>query len=472
MSADTRHASGPLTLAELVDLEARLLDDRDRDPAEIADRDARIAAELGPRAAALPRHELVRRWLAAMATPGAPSIGQRISTVYRIAGVALPVVTFVAGVGTAAGLLAYDGRDPVNIMAYLAVLVFLQGLLIALTVLGMLPRAWLGGVLRVIGLDRGAGVPGLLRELAHRSARTLADRGVIRARGRAALGNLAAWQTIYAGAERWLLTAITQRAAVAFDLGALSATVYLVTVRALAFAWSTTLEIDPALMTRFFRVMATPWRWLETAVPSRELVAASRYFPGRDYDADLLGDWWPFLVAALVAYGLLPRLVLMAYAAYRARAARAALALDHGDCALLVERLAATGEPLGPRRHGRHGRRAGGGGDRRRRWCPSRDRDGGPRTSLGRCRHVAGGSRTARGQHPRLAGRLVRRHSRQRRSRRARASRAPRRQRPARPRRGGSLRAAFEERPAPVAKRAAKRRGPCAGGGRALRRPR
>jgi hypothetical protein len=144
---------------------------------------------------------------------------------------------------------------------------------------------------------------------------------------------------IYADVERWLLTALTQRAAVAFNLGALAATLYLVTVRALAFAWSTTLEVDPTLMTGFFSAIATPWRWLPTAVPSRELVAASRYFPGRSYDPDLLGDWWPFLVAALVTYGLLPRLLLASYAAYRAHAARAALGLDHGECAALCERL-------------------------------------------------------------------------------------------------------------------------------------
>ena len=55
---------------------------------------------------------------------------------------------------------------------------------------------------------------------------------------------MAAWQTVYAGVERWLLTALTQRAALAFNVGALAATLYTVTVRALAFAWSTTLEID------------------------------------------------------------------------------------------------------------------------------------------------------------------------------------------------------------------------------------
>jgi hypothetical protein len=333
-------ARGPFTLAELIDLEVQLLDDRAGDPAAIAARDARVADAIGPEAATLSRPALLRRWLDAVSAPGAPSLGRRVSAVYRIAGIALPVATFAGGAGTAAGLLAYDGRDPVNIMGYLAVLVFLQGILIALALMGMMPRSWLGGIRRALGIERGDGVPALLRELAHRSARTIADHPMVGDRGRAALGKLVAWQTIYAEVERWLLTALTQRAAVAFNLGALAATVYLVTVRALAFAWSTTLEVDPAVMTRFFHAMATPWRWLEAAVPSRELVSASRYFPGRSYDPDLLGDWWPFLVAALVTYGLVPRVVLATYAAYRARAARRALAFDHGECAALCDRLA------------------------------------------------------------------------------------------------------------------------------------
>lgn len=341
-------ARGPLALAELIDLEVRLLEDRERDPGAIAERDARIADALGVRAASFSRRQLVRYWLAAVDDSPGSTVGERISGVYRLAGVVLPIVTFVAGAGTAAGLLAYDGRDPVNIVGYLAVLVVVQMALIALTVLGMLPRAWLGGVLRAIGLDRGTGVPALLRELAHRSARTLTDHGVVGARGRAALGRLAAWQTIYADVERWLLTALTQRAAVAFNLGALAATFYLVTVRALAFAWSTTLEVDAEVMTRVFHALATPWRWLAVAVPSRDLVAASRYFPGREYDPDLLGDWWPFLVAALVTYALLPRVVLATYAAHRARRARARLTLDHGECAALCERLLLRARLWGP----------------------------------------------------------------------------------------------------------------------------
>jgi hypothetical protein len=101
-------------------------------------------------------------------------------------------------------------------------------------------------------------------------------------------------------------------------------------------------------MTDLFRAIATPWSFLPVAVPDRDLVEASRYFPGRAYDADRLGDWWPFLFAALCTYGLLPRLALATYAAYRQRAARRALALDHGECTLVYSRLLRSAGGWGP----------------------------------------------------------------------------------------------------------------------------
>jgi hypothetical protein len=339
MSPAAGYPTGPLTLAELIDLEVRLLDDRTRDPDDIARRDARVAESLAPNVGALPRPALVRAWLGAVTPAGELSTGARVSAFYRLLGWVLPITFFVMGAGTAAGLLVYDGRDPVNIMNYLVVLVGLQIVLIVLTSIAMLPSAWLRGFVRLFGFERGAGLSGFLRELALRSAGVVSRHVAVGERGRAALGRLSAWQTIYGGVERWLLTALTQRAAAAFNVGAIAATMYIVTVRALAFAWSTTLEVDPGAMATVFRALATPWRWLPAAVPTRELVAASRYFPGRAYDPDLLGDWWPFLVASVVAYGLVPRLVLLAYAAQRARAARKSLQLDHGECAALVERL-------------------------------------------------------------------------------------------------------------------------------------
>lgn len=326
----------PLSLAELIDLEIQLAADLEADPRALVERDAAIGMAIGVSRLTGKRHATLRGWLGALGATGPGSVGRRVQGFYRIVGWAAALAALTGGAGTATTLLRFDGRDPVNIINFLAVLVGLQLLVMIVSVLAMLPVPWRGRAVRLSGLQE------LVRDLGYRRAglmSALQSRGVLGSKGAAALGRLAALHGVYAGVERWSLTIITQRAAVAFNVGALAVCLYLVTVRALAFAWSTTLEIDPEIMTRFFQTMAAPWAFLTAAVPDRDLVEASRYFPGGAYDADRLGDWWPFLFAALATYGLLPRLALAAYASYRQRAARRALALDHGECALVYARL-------------------------------------------------------------------------------------------------------------------------------------
>ncbi len=335
----------PLTLAELIDLEVQLATDADRDPGELVARDAAVGERIGAGRMADRRHALLRGWLSSLGATGPGSVGRRVQTFYRVVGWIAAASSLLAGAGTAAALLRYDGRDPVNIINFLAVLVGLQVLLVTVSVLAMLPAPWRGRAAQLSGLQE------IVRDLGYRRAgvaTALQNRGVLGAKGAAVVGRLAALHGVYASVERWSLTALTQRAAVAFNVGALAVCLYLVTVRALAFAWSTTLEVDPERMTLALRALATPWGFLTVAVPDRELVAMSRYFPGRVYDADRLGDWWPFLVMAVGTYGLLPRLVLATYATHRQRAARRALALDHGECALVYSRLLRTAAGWGP----------------------------------------------------------------------------------------------------------------------------
>jgi hypothetical protein len=154
------------------------------------------------------------------------------------------------------------------------------------------------------------------------------------------LGKLGALGSVYGAAERWRLMALTQRTALFFNVGALVSCLYLIAFTDLAFAWSTTLDVPATTMAFLLRAVAAPWRWTGIAVPSDELVAASRYFRMSDgYDPRALKDWWAFLLAALTTYGLLPRLVLWQFAARRSRTIRRALPLDHGDCEVAYERL-------------------------------------------------------------------------------------------------------------------------------------
>jgi hypothetical protein len=330
----------PLSLAELIDLESQLAADRVLDRQTLRERDEALAPQvLAETAVGLSpgRHEVFRRWLAALHPAGEISPGERVQAIYRIVAAVLAVLAFLSGSATAAALLRYDGSQPVNIVHFLAVFVVGQLGLALLPVLHMLPRGWLRWVPGFGPLHE------TLRHLGYRQAgleRVLSRLDSDRGRVATSLARLRSWSTLYADVERWRLLALTQRGAVCFNLGALACCVYLIAVTDLAFAWSTTLSVTTDTMAHLLRALALPWWWLPVAVPSPELVETSRYFRQEGvYDPVVLKDWWAFLVAALAVYGLLPRLLLWSVAGWRWRAAARDLRLDHGDCQAVYERL-------------------------------------------------------------------------------------------------------------------------------------
>lgn len=92
----------------------------------------------------------------------------------------------------------------------------------------------------------------------------------------------------------------------------------------LAFGWSSTLIDDRQTLVSLTRFVAAPWQWLwPAAVPDAALIEATRYLriaPGGD--AAQAGNWWPFLMASLLCYNLLPRLLLRGWLALRLRRLR------------------------------------------------------------------------------------------------------------------------------------------------------
>jgi hypothetical protein len=90
----------------------------------------------------------------------------------------------------------------------------------------------------------------------------------------------------------------------------------------LAFGWSSTLVDDAQQIAGLSRMLATPWAWCwPTAVPNIELVEATRYTRINPQMAQVhwAGRWWQFLLASLLVYNLLPRLLLSALAAFLLR---------------------------------------------------------------------------------------------------------------------------------------------------------
>jgi hypothetical protein len=323
-----------LGLAELIDLELRFAADRSEDRKRLRERDERLGRELAARVSTEDRHGLFRHWLLALRDGDGATPGERVETGYRLLGAALGVIGLVLGAGAARTVLGYDGTHPVNVVHFLAVFVFAQLGMVALALFAMIPRLWPGRWRDLSPLQE------LLRQINLRRTAVGAVGAMSQPRQASLVGRLAAIGSLHARVERWALSVLTQRTAFLFNLGALATCLYLIAFTDLAFAWSTTLDVDSERMWRLLRAVALPWSWLDVAVPTRELVEQSRYFRKTgSYDPRALKDWWAFLLAALATYGLLPRLVLWSFASWRMRAARAATPLDHGDAQTAFDRL-------------------------------------------------------------------------------------------------------------------------------------
>lgn len=109
------------------------------------------------------------------------------------------------------------------------------------------------------------------------------------------------WQMLYYLNLLWLLA----------GLGLLVGFWLLLLFTDLAFGWSSTL-ID-GTPSRLFQWLSAPWSALwPAASPDRALLEATRYVRIEPSAGDTAraGDWWPFLMASLLVYNLLPRAVL------------------------------------------------------------------------------------------------------------------------------------------------------------------
>jgi hypothetical protein len=318
--------SSKLTL--LIDLVGQLQRDENRPLSILRERDYRI----GQSCAHFKKSPLrqLESWLMHVADLGDPSLGTRCSKFQRVSGVLLIIGGIVAGWLAARAVLHYDGSNPVNVVNVLAVFVGAQFVLLLGLLITMLPAELLQKVPGAEGFQdllRSIS-PGNLRNLLFRwlPASVRSDATDLLARGRYR-------HVVFGRVEKWGIISSAQTFAAAFYAGALAGCLYLIVFSDLAFGWSTTLEAEAKGIHQLTSVLSSPWApFVPNAVPSLHLIEGSRHFrldagsPGagssaRGADPELLGGWWPFLVACMVLYGLLPRLLTYVIARWRYRAA-------------------------------------------------------------------------------------------------------------------------------------------------------
>lgn len=307
--------------------------DRSTPYAERVQRDRAIARELDTDDPV----EKVRAWWRRLDVESRPDDGRRLNGARTLATLAMLAVGTAAGISVALAAFHYDGTYPVNVVRLLALLVAPQLVLVALTLLMLPPRIPGLRLLQdaLATLNPGALAESLFRRFAPdaRSASQLLGAGL----GRAASGRFAKWQML-----TW-----SQAAAVAFNVAALATAFLLITFTDLAFGWSTTLALDADTVERIVRALSWPWAdVVPAAVPGRELIERSQFFRlqgmngGAAAESRDLAGWWSFTVLAIACYGLLPRVVLLGFSAWRLRVATRALLVDDPRVAALLDRMA------------------------------------------------------------------------------------------------------------------------------------
>lgn len=342
-----RCGSDRVKLTDLIDLEAQQVLDEGVDSTRLRDRDRAIYLAQSAEVKSEPRRVLAA-WLDALrARGGGSSVGATVATGQRLVGYGLAVAGLMTGAGTAAALLYYDGREPVNVGTFLLVVVFGQLALLAGGAAVALFGRWLAPQPFATDLHRALGWLAERLEPAVTRANTSlpADFG---RRLQVARGRLRTRSGLYAPVERWVFIELTQVFGIAFNIGVLAVCLRLIFFSDLAFGWSTTGDaLDASTVYSVVRGLAIPWAgWLPDAVPTRELVAASRFsrlqggFPSGATEM-VVGQWWQFLVAAVVTYGLVPRVVLWLTARALKRSALARIPVDTPDVQLILHRLTA-----------------------------------------------------------------------------------------------------------------------------------
>lgn len=316
-------------LAAAVDIKRWLREDRLTPYIERLNRDREIGRSLSMAA----DHQRLLTWwsrISADLEPGALGPGERLVNLRRVASAALFAVGVALGLGLGGFAFGYRGGYPVNLLALLGVLVGVPLIMLIITI------AFLPG--RIPGLsgvrDAFSGLnPG-------RWASALLDR-VAGTELFAAFGNHRSGSAF----ARWQLALFSQWLAVGFFVGVLVIAWLLVAFTDLAFGWSTTLQVDTADVANWFSALASPWAaWLPVAVPNLELVETSRFYRLESAGMSAtrvvqLGQWWPFVLMAIITYGLLPRLALLAVGAWRLQAATRSLLRDDAEVTALLDRL-------------------------------------------------------------------------------------------------------------------------------------
>jgi len=233
-----------------------------------------------------------------------PTLGDTFSGYLYGLTLTLVSIAFILGFFSGIGLLAYSGHEPVNVVYFMTMVIFVPLLTMSLTLLSMLRANSAQSLL--VHISPAYWMEKLLSLLPHKIQDDMKD------------------LKINPLLLNWIIIKRSQVIALFFSLGLLIALLAMVVTKDIAFAWSTTLHITPQAFHDFLNTLAFPWREIfPSAVPSVELIEQSQYFRLGDRlsekminNASKLGEWWKFLAMATLFYALFLRFLMYLLASF------------------------------------------------------------------------------------------------------------------------------------------------------------
>jgi hypothetical protein len=335
--------SSSWTIADLLDFEVLLAADTARDEAAVRERDRAIFTERiepliapGGAGATAERRHVFRLWLEARRESATEKLPGRHFEAGRQAVLwAAALAGLAVGASVATTLLNYRGDEPVNVAWFLAATVGIQWLVLgARLVLSMARRLGASGMgpLTTLASALTWSVGTGLRRLPGEQRENL----------RALLASIEQRREIYGAAFLWPSIVVTQLFGVCFNLGVLVTLLAHVALSDVAFGWQSTLRTGPEQAYEIVSVVASPWSFVPNAHPDLEQVVASRFSYSEGIaplSREAMASWWPFLFFSVFVYGLLVKVLLLAWALIASRSALATLAFEHHGCRALYRRL-------------------------------------------------------------------------------------------------------------------------------------
>jgi hypothetical protein len=233
-----------------------------------------------------------------------PLLSDTISSYLYTVTFALAIIAFIFGFLSGMALLSYNGHEPVNVVYFIAMVVFLPILTMTLTLFSIYRANSEQSVL--VHLSPAYWMERILKFFPNMFEKNLKD------------------IKINPLLTNWIVIKRSQFIALLFSVGLLLSLLAVVATKDIAFAWSTTLHISPEAFHSYLNVVAFPWReFFPSAVPSLSLIEQSQYFRLGDSlsaemikNASKLGEWWKFLAFATLFYALLLRLMMYIFTTF------------------------------------------------------------------------------------------------------------------------------------------------------------